>query len=138
MARRMLNNFINLSKTGIVHQDLHPSRTKRDLNDVQSVMDLLKYTFINPAEESSLISLSSGIIPTDTIRRDLENAYDKGKSAVDTFIDLRLVNMSKSIYDPLKKLRLGTFTNMNNKLKVKVKGREYNSHLRVRYLVRLR
>ena len=57
MARRLLNNFINLSKTGIVHQDLHPSRTKRDLNDVQSVMDLLKYTFINPAEESSLISL---------------------------------------------------------------------------------
>ena len=39
-----------------------------------------------------------------------------------TFIDLRLVNMSKSIQDPLKKLRLGTFTNMNKK--VKVKGRE--------------
>ena len=33
-------------------------------NYVQSVMDLLKYTFINPAEESSLIGLSSGIIPT--------------------------------------------------------------------------
>ena len=109
MARRLLNNFINLSKTGIVHQ---------------SVMYLLKYNFINPAEESSLISLLSGIIPTEAIRRDLENAYDKGKSAIDTFIDLRFVNMSKSIYDPLKKLRLGTFTNMNKKVKVKVKGRE--------------
>ena len=87
-------------------------------------MDLLKYTFINQAEESSLISLSSGIIPTEAIKRDLENAYDKGKSAMDTFIDLQLVNMSKSIYDPLKKLRLGTFTNMNKKMKVKVKGRE--------------
>ena len=41
-----------------------------------------------------------------------------------TFIDLRLVNMRKSIQDPLKKLRLGTFTNMNKKVKVKVKGRE--------------
>ena len=87
-------------------------------------MDLLKYTFINPAEESSLISLSSGIIHTEAIRRDLEIAYDKGKSAMDTFIDLRFVNMSKSIYNPLKKLRLGTFTNMNKKVKVKVKGRE--------------
>ena len=104
MACQLLNNFINLSKTGIVHQDLKPSRIKHDLNDVQSVMDLLKYTFINPAEESSLISLSVGIIPTEAIRRDLENAYDKGKSAMDTFIDLHLVNMSKSIYDPLKKL----------------------------------
>ena len=87
-------------------------------------MDLLKYTFINPAQQSSLITLSSGIIPTEVIRRDLENAYDKGKSAMDSFIDLRLVNMSKSIYDPLKKLRLGTFANMNKKVKVKVKGRE--------------
>ena len=43
---------------------------------------------------------------------------------MDTFIDLCFVNMSKSIYDPLKKLRLGTFTNMNKKVKVKVKGRE--------------
>ena len=41
-----------------------------------------------------------------------------------TFIDLRLVNMSKSIYDPLKELRLGAFTNINKKVKVKVKGRE--------------
>ena len=87
-------------------------------------MDLLKYTFINPAQQSSLITLSSGIIPTEVIRRDLENAYDKGKSAMDSFIDLHLVNMSKSIYDPLKKLRLGTFANMNKKVKVKVKGRE--------------
>ena len=116
--------MINLSKNGIVHQDLQPSRIKCDLNDVQSVVDLLKYTFINPAEESSLIGLSSGIIPTEAIRRDLENAYDKGKSAMDTFIDLRLVNMSKSIYNPLKKLQLGTLTNMNKKVKLKVKGRE--------------
>ena len=87
-------------------------------------MDLLKYTFINPAQQSSLITLSSGIIPTEVIRRDLEKAYDKGKSAMDSFIDLRLVNVSKSIYDPLKKLRLGTFANMNKKVKVKVKGRE--------------
>ena len=43
---------------------------------------------------------------------------------MDTFIDLRLVNTSKSIYDPLEKLRLGTFTNMNKKVKVKVKGKE--------------
>ena len=124
MTRPLFNNFINLSKSGIVHQDLQPSRMKHNLNDVQSVVDLLKYTFINPAEESSLISLSSGIIPTEAIRRDLENAYDKGKSAMDTFIDLRLVNMSKSIYKPLKKLQLGTFTNMNKKVKLKVKGRE--------------
>ena len=124
MARPLFNNFINLSKSGIVHQDLQPSRIKHNLNDVQSVVDLLKYTFINPAEESSLISLSSGIIPTEAIRRDLENAYDKGKSAMDTFIDLCFVNMSKSICDPLKKLRLGTFTNVNKKVTVKVKGRE--------------
>ena len=125
MTRRLLNNFINLSKTGIVHQGLQPSRIKLDLNDVRSLMDLLKYTFINPAEETSLmITLSSDIIPTAVTRRDLENACDKGKPAMDSFIDLRLVNISKSIYDPLKKLQRGTFSDMNEKVKIKVKRRE--------------
>ena len=43
---------------------------------------------------------------------------------MDTFIDLRLMNMRKSIYNLLKKLRLSTFTSMSKKVKVKVKGRE--------------
>ena len=46
MAYQMLNHFINLSKNGVSHQDLQPSRIKQDLKDVQSVIDLLKYTFI--------------------------------------------------------------------------------------------
>ena len=124
MTHRLLKNFINLSKTGIVHQGLQPSTIKLDLNDVRSLMDLLKYTFINPAEETSSTTLSSDIVPTAVTRSDLENAYDKGKSTMDSFIDLCLVNMSKSIYDPLKKLRRGTLSDMNKKVKIKVKGRE--------------
>lgn len=46
----MLNNFVNLSKNGIVQQNLQPSSIKQDLKDVQYATDLLKFTFVNLVE----------------------------------------------------------------------------------------
>ena len=103
MARRMLNNFVNLSKNGLIHQNLQPSWITRDLKDVRSVIDLHKFTFVNIVEESNLINLSGGIVLSEAIRRGLENAYDKGKVVRDTFTDCRLVSLTKLIYDPIMK-----------------------------------
>lgn len=103
MARRMLNNFVNLSKNGIIHQNLQPSGITRDLKDVRSVINLHKFTFVNIVEESNLINLSSGIVLSEAIRRGLENAYDKGKVVRDTFTDCRLVSLTKLKYDPIMK-----------------------------------
>ena len=103
MARRMLNNFVNLSKNGIIHQNLQPNEITRDLKDVRSVIDLHKFTFVNIVEESNLINLSSGMVLSEAIRRGLENAYDKGKVVRDTFIDCRLVSLTKLICDPIMK-----------------------------------
>ena len=121
MKSQALNNFVNLSKNGIIYRYLQPSKIKQDFKDIQSVTDLLKFSLIKPAEESNLISLSSDKVPTEAIRRDLKNVYDMRKAVMDIFIDRRLVSQTKPIYDPIKKLRLGPFNNMNRKVKVKVK-----------------
>lgn len=55
---QMLNNLVNLSKYGIIHKDLQSNTIKQDLRDIQLVIDLLQVTFINPVDESSLISCS--------------------------------------------------------------------------------
>lgn len=61
----------------VIHQDLQPSRIKEDLKDVQSVIYPFKSSFITLAEESSLKTLSSGIVSTETLRKVLEKNYKK-------------------------------------------------------------
>ena len=87
-------------------------------------MNLLKETMINPVEEKSPISISSGISPTDKIKNSLGKAYSMGKEAMKHFINSCLVSFEKSIYDPIKKLKLGMFSNMAKRVTVKLRGRE--------------
>ena len=74
-------------------------------------MNLLKETMINRVEEKSLMSISS-------------KSYSMGKEAMEHFIYSLLVFPEKSIYDPIKKLKLGTFSNMTKKVTVKLRGKD--------------
>ena len=44
MAHQVLNNFVNLSKNGIIYQYLESSRINQDFKDVQCVTELLKFS----------------------------------------------------------------------------------------------
>ena len=70
------------------------------------------------------MSISSGISPTDKIEDSLGKACSMGKEAMEHFINVRLVSLEKSIYDPIKKLKLGTFSNMTKRVTVKLSGRD--------------
>ena len=111
-----------MNSFGKIHQDLQSKRISRDLNDVQAIMNLLKETMINPVEEKSLTSISSGISPTDKIKDSIGKASSVGKEAMEHLINSRLVSLAKSIYDPIKKLKLGTFANMTKRVTVKLSG----------------
>ena len=65
------HEFINMNSFSKIHQDLQSTRISRDLNDVQAIMNFLKETMIDPVKEKSLISISSGISPTDKIKDSL-------------------------------------------------------------------
>ena len=128
----MDHEFINMNSFGKIHQDLQSTRISQDLNDVQAIVNFLKET----VKEKSLISISSGISPTDKIKDSLGKAYSMGKEAIEHFIYSRLVSLEKSIYDSIKKLKLGTFSNMTKRLTVKLRGRDVSFQCRVTYFVK--
>ena len=68
-----------------------------------------------------LISLSSGLIPTEKAASDMLEAEAKGETEVLKFIDERLVNQSIDFFHPLKRLKLGSFTTVLKKT-VKMKS----------------
>ena len=106
-------------------------RIQRDHADVQAVQDTISSMFINPFEEMELISLSSGSIPTDKVPSDLLDAKKIGERALVKFQDERLKIQAINIYDPLNKMKLGTFSNLLKKsVKVKTSGKvvQFSTH----------
>ena len=75
---------INMNLFGKVYQDLQSKRISQDLNDVQAVLNLLKETMINPVGEKSLMSILSGISPTEKMKDSLDKAYGIGKEAIES------------------------------------------------------
>ena len=70
-----------------------------------------------------LISVSSGLIPTERAAPDMLEAESKDESEVLKFINERLVNQSVHFFNPLKRLKLASFTTILKK-PVKMKSGE--------------
>ena len=91
---------------------LFPSRIKRDQPDVSTVQEVITKMLVNPFEEIELISLSSRVLPPENVAFDLLEAHTKGENEMEKFINGRLVEQKVGFYEPLKRLKLGTFTKM--------------------------
>ena len=85
---------------------------KRDQADVSTVQEVITNMFVNPFEEMELISLSSGVLPPENVAIDLLEAHTKGENEMAKCIDERLVKQTVGFYEPIKRLKLGTFTKM--------------------------
>ena len=100
------------------HKDLAPSSICKDENDVSGLTNVFLETFINPFSDSPIMSISTGIQTAENVTKDLLSAQQLGKTAMVQFIKERLaVGSSKSIFDQIKKSKLGTFKSIN-KIKV--------------------
>ena len=106
-----------------LHKETGKSRMKRDEEDVQKVMEVVS-SWTNPFQTSEeLSSLSSGCVVTETIKSDLLAAKETGTEALTAFVEDRLLSDSAGFFDPLPKLRLGTFRDAQKKTTVSKEGR---------------
>ena len=107
------------------HPDLTAPRMRQDEKDVSALVSMLDKNWTNPfGDHSELISLSTGLVAPDNITEDLLEAKDKGIETFKYFCDERLdISATKSFYDPLKKQRLKTFSDIKMKRSFKTQGR---------------
>ena len=70
-----------------------------------------------------MISLSNDVLPTEQITSDLLTAKEKGLSALNTFIEERLVKKTTGFYEPIKKLKLSTFSKLKKSVKIKIQDK---------------
>ena len=88
--RGCFQKHLNYHPKAYKHKDLSPSRIRKDEKDVQAVVTILTDVFVNPFSEQPLMSISTGVIPTEKVTNDLMNAQEIGKQAMDKFIFTKL------------------------------------------------
>ena len=65
------------------------------------------------------------MLATEKVKQDLLHAKDKGNDAMKVYIKERLSEeATKTMFDPIKKLNLGTFSNMAKTVKVSIKDKQ--------------
>ena len=71
MYLRELRYVIGLGGSKLAHPDLQRSRIRKDEADVESLVDLMENSWLNPVcpEETELVSLSTGTVPQQTLPR---------------------------------------------------------------------
>ena len=103
------------------HHDLNPSRIMQDEKAVQCILPVIATTFIDPLSPLKLMSISTGVLATEKVA----SAKKKGEAAFYTFVKSRSSNEKTiCIFDPMKKMKLLTFSIMN-----KIKTYRVNSKI---------
>ena len=115
---KQLNDFVQLRQKSHLHL---PTRIKQDENAVKSLIDILTNTLLNPFSDNPLLCISNGMLASDEVKNDLLNPKEMGQEALIKFKEDRLsASATKSLFDPMKKLKLKTFSYMTKTVKTTV------------------
>ncbi|MGH0136116.1 UNVERIFIED_CONTAM: hypothetical protein FKN15_010898 [Acipenser sinensis] len=103
------------------HKEAGIQRMSRDEKDVQQMYSTVNTLMRNPFEvQEDFIPLSNiatgmALKKEDAVR--LLSAKQLGEEAHNRFVENRLQNKSLSVFDPIKKIKLPTFANINHPMK---------------------
>ena len=113
--------MVGLGGSRLNHPDLQQSRIVKGEADVQSLVNRMEYSWINPfrSDQDSLVSLATAAMPPTEIAPDLLN----GSTVGEAFITRRLENNTVDFFATIKKQKLKTFSDVYTK-KVTCKGEE--------------
>ena len=111
------------------HKDLRPAQMQSSEHDVKRVLEATS-GFTNPfsssVEDNELYCLSSGVPAKPDIAKDLIEAQDIGRKAMEDFISTRLVDKSVGFHNPIKRNKLKTFAAIEVKKKLTSSQNKYS------------
>ena len=96
-------------------KDLGNARIEHDEKMVRKCVSLIE-EWSNPFQRTEeLTSLSSGVQAPEDVKQDLLNAKSTGENQLQQFIDKRVSSDTVGFYEPIKRLKLQTFTSLEVK-----------------------
>ena len=101
-----------LEDSELHHKEATAPGIKRDEADIKLVVELLQTWGPVFTQSENLTSLASGAVATEQVTTDLLKAEAKGEEAFTTFVKKRLFDKKEDFLQPLRQMKLSTFTTM--------------------------
>jgi hypothetical protein len=120
-ALRQLRELISL-QTSSGHPDLQSTRIRKDQSDESAILEMLENNLTNPFENADLVIISTGIAAPTAMCTDMLKATDKGEEAFMLFSTK--LESGTGFYEPIKKLKLKTFADLQKSTVVKGHDKE--------------
>lgn len=119
-----MHEFIHYNTQKFQHKDLNHSRIKNGERDVIALLEILTNLFVQPFSDNPLLCISNGMVAPAQVCEDVKDTFQKGKEAMETFINDYLLDPSEiDFYQLIKKMKLQTFSSMRNVVEVTVEDR---------------
>ena len=142
---RVVREMVGVDSTAnVIHKDCRQSSIKEKESAIQAVLNtiaIIENPFNNQdsAEDAHTYNMCSGAIATSDVSADLLQSHAKGEQEFSKFVETRLMSDKINFFNRLPKLKLQTFSKMNQQKTVKVKGQDVivraDRNLMVRMLV---
>ena len=104
-------------------KDLGKSRQAFNNCTVEKAYEVLNCWGSPFQQRDSLVNVSSGYKASELVESDLLKAFEKGESAMKSFIEDRIESSKVSFHSPIKKLNLKTFAYMTTRTTIKVNNK---------------
>ena len=114
--------MLDLGREESKHKELGKARMLRDQNDVKKVEETLLQIGMNPFKLENLKciqNIMTGTVASDEISSDILQAKVAGTAAMEQFVKDRLVEQKVPFFDPIKKVKLKTFSTLKKVTKSK-------------------
>ena len=111
------------------HEQQKPAMLIQNEKHAQQMLDHMNDNFIHPFEvdghPSDLVNISTGLHASEKVQQSLLTAKEKGTKAFHSFVHDRLsTDGTKSIWDPISRSGLTTFTDLNKPTKLSSASRK--------------
>ena len=107
-----IQEMAGIIQTDDVTSDLHPSRLKRNIGDLQKVVKCIQETCdpFRMSSEDKLYNIHTGKVASEDVRQCLLTIPEKGKARHKQFVDECIQNPDR-FEKPISKVKLETFRN---------------------------
>ncbi len=114
LCLKQLRSITETHSPSFVHHDLENTRILRDESDVQSLIDVMENSWINPFDSnpSDLMSMSTITAAHPDVASDLRRPREIGETAYQQFQKDRIEQQKEKFHDKLSKQKLKTFSNI--------------------------
>lgn len=122
-ALKQLRDLVS-NKNVNSHPDLGPKKVQRDQLQVKSIINLLTNNWTNPFEKNGdlLVNLANGKAASPEVTESLTLAYSKGETCYEDFLER--LKAGEGFFNPIKKLKLKTFSEEKKVKKISVGNAE--------------